>query len=234
MSYCVQCGVELEQSARRCPLCGTPVNTPNCPPAPATEPFFPVRNEEVEPVSRRQLGLLLTAMLASVAICCGLLNLVLHRETWWFLFVAGAAVMLWVWFALPLLLPKPAIWLRLILDVAAVGIYVYLIAIALGGMDWYVNLALPILLGAAIVLPLLSWLLWVRHCSILTSVILVLLSVGLLTVVVELFSDLYLHGAWGPGWSLVVMAVCVGLSVPLIVVQRVPALREEVRRRFHM
>ena len=29
MSYCVNCGVELEKSIRKCPLCNTPVINPN-------------------------------------------------------------------------------------------------------------------------------------------------------------------------------------------------------------
>ena len=29
MSYCVNCGVELEKGAKKCPLCGTEVINPN-------------------------------------------------------------------------------------------------------------------------------------------------------------------------------------------------------------
>ena len=29
MSYCVHCGVELDEQAKRCPLCGTPVVDPS-------------------------------------------------------------------------------------------------------------------------------------------------------------------------------------------------------------
>ena len=51
---------------------------------------------------------------------------------------------------------------------------------------------------------------------------------------VELLIDRYFLGRWQPGWSLVVLTVCAALVIPLIVVRRVPALREEVRRRFHL
>lgn len=50
----------------------------------------------------------------------------------------------------------------------------------------------------------------------------------------ELLIDRYFLGRWQPGWSLVVLTVCAALVIPLIVVRRVPALREEVRRRFHL
>ena len=29
MSYCVKCGVELDEGAERCPLCGTPAWKPD-------------------------------------------------------------------------------------------------------------------------------------------------------------------------------------------------------------
>ena len=120
MSYCVKCGVELDEGAERCPLCGTPAWKPD-----ETEPrYFPTKPAEVPRASRRAAAALLTAMLASVSLCCGLLNLILPTEHPWALYVAGAAVMLWIWFALPMLVRGIPIFFRLTVDVAAIGIYV--------------------------------------------------------------------------------------------------------------
>ena len=118
MSYCVKCGVELDEGAERCPLCGTPAWKPD-----ETEPrYFPTKPAEVPRASRRAAAALLTAMLASVSLCCGLLNLILPTEHPWALYVAGAAVMLWIWFALPMLVRGIPIFFRLTADVAAIGI----------------------------------------------------------------------------------------------------------------
>ena len=43
MSYCVNCGVELDVSAHACPLCGTPVVNPRCPVDETAQPPFPLR-----------------------------------------------------------------------------------------------------------------------------------------------------------------------------------------------
>ena len=52
MSYCVKCGVELDEGAERCPLCGTPAWKPD-----ETEPrYFPTKPAEV-PVSYTHLTL---------------------------------------------------------------------------------------------------------------------------------------------------------------------------------
>lgn len=234
MSYCVNCGVELNPAARECPLCRTPVLNPRCPVDADAPSFFPTRREEVAPVSRREAALLLTAMLLSVAICCTLLNLVFYSDVWWSFFIGGAMAMLWVWFVPPLLSRKLFIWVRLTLDVLAVGVYILLIAIALDGMDWFVGLALPIVAAGVLVIPVLYWIIRTRRCSLLVSAVLVLLALGLFAVLTEFLCDRYLKGVWLPGWSMVVLASCVGLSIPLIIVRRVPSLREEARRRFHM
>ena len=155
MSYCVNCGVELDPGAARCPLCGTPAWKPD-PDAPS---YFPTKPAEVPPASRRAAATLLTAMLASVSLCCGVLNLLLPTERPWSLYVIGAAVMLWIWFVLPMLARRIPIFFRLTADVAAVGVYVFLISIDLSGGAWFRGLALPILGWACVLVFLLSFLL---------------------------------------------------------------------------
>ena len=233
MSYCVNCGVELGKGTKRCPLCGTPVYNPNEIEAPKEPPFFPENRETIAPVSKKELALLLSTMLASVAVCCGLLNLVLWPEAGWWLYIAGAAGMLWLWFVPPLLWRKMPFLLRVAVDMGAVLLYVGVIAWASGSTGWYLRLAMPMLLSAGVLGLLLCGLLKKGH-SILTSAVAVLIGVGLLCAVIEFWVDRFLHGCWSPVWSVIVLAVCVGLSVPLIVVRRVPSMREEVRRRFHL
>ena len=234
MSYCVNCGVELDATASFCPLCHTPVLNPGQPVDEHAPKPFPTQRGEVAPASKRELALLITAMLASVAVCCGVLNLFLNQQRPWSLYVIGAAVMLWIWFVPPLLARGMHLLLRLLLDVAAVGVYVYLISIDLRGHDWYMGLALPIILTGGAIMAALGLLLGKGRRSILSSVTLIIGSVGLFLVGVEVFIDRWLFGRWTPGWSLVVLAVCAALVIPLLVVRHRPALREEARRRFHM
>lgn len=234
MSYCVNCGVELDPTARACPLCRTPVVNPREAVDPSLPPPFPSRRSEVQPVSKKELALLLSVMLASVSLCCGLLNLFfLHSGRPWSLYVIGAAVMFWIWLVPPLLFRGMALWLRLGFDACAVGVYVYLISIDLHGLRWYLGLALPIILtGGAVVMAL--GILLGRGRSILSSVMLMIGAAGVFIMGIELFVDRWIYGAYAPGWSLVVAAVCVALIIPLLIVRYRPALRDEARRRFHM
>ena len=234
MSYCVNCGVELDQTASACPLCQTPVVNPRQGVDTTSPKPFPTERSEVAPASKREVALLLSVMLASVAVCCGVLNLFVRGDRLWSLYLIGGAAMLWLWLVPPLIKRNLPLCARLVLDVGAVAVYVWLISIDLDGGHWYWGLALPIILLLGAVLLALGLLLQKGRRSILTSVTLVIAGIGVLVVGVEAFVDRYLHQAWRPGWSLVVLTVCLALIIPLVVVRRVPALREEARRRFHL
>ncbi len=234
MSYCVNCGVELDDTAQSCPLCHTPVLNPNKPVDMWGPKPFPTEKGEVPPVSRWELALLISAMLLSVSVCCGVLNLFLRPDRGWSLYIIGASVMLWIWFVPPLLLRRMHICLRLGFDVLAIALYVFLISVDLNGSDWYWHLALPIILLGGAILLCLALIFRGGKRSILTTTTLIIGAVGLFLLGVELFVDHFLTGGWQPGWSLIVVTVCVALVIPLVIVRRVPSLREEVRRRFHM
>ena len=234
MSYCVHCGVELDPTAAFCPLCHTPVLDPGQPVDTVSPKPFPTQRGEVAPVSRVEVALLITAMLASVAVCCGVLNLFLHTGRAWSLYVIGAAAMLWLWLTPPLLARRMPLLLRLAVDVGAVLLYVYLISVDLDGRLWFLGLAAPVILWGGAVLLVLGLVLLVYRRSPITTLTILIGSVGVFLLGVEFLVDRWLFHAWQPGWSLVVLVVCVGMVIPLVVIRRVPALREEVRRRFHL
>ncbi len=233
MSYCVNCGVELDPTAEACPLCHTPVYHPRQPIDRESPKPFPTERQEVPLAAKWELAVLISAMLASAAVCCGILNIFL-RAGLWSLYIIGAAVMLWIFLVPPLLRRGLSPVIQLLADVAAVSAYVGAIAWNLHGLGgWYLHIALPVILwlGAellTVMLPLR------RGRSILSTITIIIGAIGVFPVGVELFCDLYFRGVWQPGWSLVVLTIGVALMIPLIVVRRVPSLREEVRRRFHM
>lgn len=234
MSYCVNCGVELGEELKRCPLCGTPVINPNEAGEETAETFFPKRQPDIKPVSKKELALLLSSMFASVALCCGLLNLVLRPDAVWSLYAVGACAMMWIWFVVPLLLRRLPLIAKTAVNSAALALYVFLIAVKLDGMNWFLQIALPIIFFGAAVVILDCVVIRKGRRSILASVVIFLIEIGLMSVVIELTVDYFIRECWSPAWSLIILAVCTGLSVPLLVVRAVPSLREEVRRRFHL
>lgn len=186
MSYCVHCGVELDPTASFCPLCHTPVADPRQPVDTDSPKPFPTRRGEVAPVSKVEVGLLITAMLASVAVCCGVLNLFLHAGRAWSLYVIGAAAMLWLWLVPPLLARGMHLLLRLAVGIGAVLLYVYLISVDLDGRTWFLGLAAPLILWGGAVLLVLGLVLLVYHRSPITTLTILIGSVGIFLLGVEL------------------------------------------------
>lgn len=87
---------------------------------------------------------------------------------------------------------------------------------------------------ACVLVFILSFLLRGGRRSRLSALCLVIGAVGMLAVDIEFCIDRYFHHEWRPGWSLVVLAVCLGLVIPIAIVRHVPTLREEARRRFDL
>ena len=58
--YCVKCGVELADSEKKCPLCGTPVFHPDIPRNLSDPPFPPDRRIRPEDVDRSGILFVLT------------------------------------------------------------------------------------------------------------------------------------------------------------------------------
>ena len=94
--------------------------------------------------------------------------------------------------------------------------------------------ALPIILLLGAIFLFWGLTMGGRQRSTLSSMAIVIGSIGVFAMGVECFVDRFFQGNWSPSWSLIVLAVCLILTIPLIIVRRMPSLREEVRRRFHL
>ena len=79
MSYCVNCGVELDKTCSVCPLCNTRVINPNQPVDTVSPKPYPVNKGYVDSGIRKETAILMAVCLATTAVVCGLLNLLRHR-----------------------------------------------------------------------------------------------------------------------------------------------------------
>ena len=96
MSYCVNCGVKLDDSLERCPLCNTPVINPNEVSCSHSVPPFPKENGQVETVKNKDMAILYSLVLIATGASCGLLNLLAFNSSAWSLYVIGICIILWV------------------------------------------------------------------------------------------------------------------------------------------
>ena len=233
MSYCVNCGVRLDDSLDRCPLCNTPVINPNEVTHREAVPPFPRERGQVEPVKNRDVTLLYSLILIATCLSCGLLNLLVFQATAWSLYIIGACVILWV-AAIPVFLyTRLPIYCSLLLDGLAVSLYEYLITFNTPTKEWFFALALPItalVTALAILTAFLS-----RHvsASFLAMALYIFVEIAALCVAVELLIRRFLSLPLLLTWSAVVLTACAIIAAALITILSRKRLRSAVRRRLH-
>lgn len=234
MSYCVNCGVKLEASLTSCPLCNTPVLNPSqLLPQEKSVPPFPKEKGQVEVVKRNDLAILLSVVLLSTAITCGLLNLLVYNQTLWSLAIIGACIVLWVFMIPFIIYTKLPVYFSVFLDGIVVTIYLYMITWMTPGKGWFIHIAMPITLLITLLAECMAFLLRRFRFSFLFTAVVSFIALALLCVGIELSINLYLHEAVYLTWSAIVLTVCIIIAIALITVISKKRLRNEVRRRLH-
>lgn len=233
MSYCVNCGVELDASLEKCPLCNTPVLNPREISASKPGTPFPQEKGQVEVVKRKDLGILLTTVLAATAVTCGLLNILVFSGSKWSLLVIGVCMLLWVLCVPVVIYPKMNIYAALLLDGLAVILYLYMITFLTDTEHWYWGLAMPIVVLVTCVLEAFTLCICKLPRSILSTTLFFFIGAAVLCVGIELLIDRFLGARLRLTWSAVVLTVCVIISILLITMLSQKRLRNAVRRRLH-
>jgi len=246
MSYCVNCGVELDASAKECPLCNTPVINPRIKAGremsgsrstqgdrQGADAPFPEEKGQVETVNRKDLGILLSMVVLATAVTCGVLNALVFKGVLWSLTVIGACAVLWV-MMIPLVIYKDqSVYVSLFFDGVAVVIYLYMLTYLTGGKDWVWGLGAPITVLVTVIAELFTLCIRRLPRSFLTVALYLFTGLGMLCMGLEILIDRYLEQKIALSWSAVVLTVCVILDIAVITMLSRRHLRDEVRRRLH-
>ena len=233
MSYCVNCGVELEASLKSCPLCHTPVINPM--ELKNVQPDFPYPQEkgQVEVVKRKDLGILITIVLSASALSCGLLNLLVFTRTNWSLLIIGICILLFV-FAFPAVIyTKLPIYLSLLFDGIAIGVYLYMITYLTPSERWFWQLATPIVILVTILVEIFTFLVRKLPVSIISTSLYIFAEAAILCVGIELFIRRFSGSPLRLSWSAVVLTACGIIVAALVTILSKRRLRDEVQRRLH-
>lgn len=233
MSYCVNCGVELEASLVSCPLCHTPVINPNDLPYVKKASPYPEEKGQVEEIKKKDWAILWSVVCSATAITCGLLNFLVFNQNLWSLLVIGVCIILWV-AAVPIIIyTKLPIYVSLLADGIAIGIYLYMITYLTVSDDWFFHLALPIVIAFLCVAELFTLLERRVDHTFLSTAIYLFGGLAVLCVSIELLIDRFLGSDLSLSWSAIVLTVCVIIEIALITIISKRRFRDAVRRRLH-
>lgn len=229
--YCIKCGVELADTEKKCPLCGTGVFHPDVK-QPEGELLYPREQYSPQQVSPWGMRLILIAVfllpLLTVLIC----DLQLSGGVTWSGYVIGALVVCYVTAVLPGWFEKPNPVILVPCDFAVLALYLLYIDMVTPG-SWFMTFAFPVTGFAALVTTAVVTLMRYVRKGRLYIFGGAGIAVGLFMPVMEQF--LYL--SWRVpfiGWSWYPLAAFVLLGGFLIFLAICRPAREMMERKFFL
>ena len=233
MSYCVNCGVKLEDTLQRCPLCNTPVINPSELKKAGLIPPFPVERGETENVKSKDGAILLTVFFATTSICCALLNYLVFNRSLWSIPIIGLCAFFWVVFFPLILFRELPIYAFITMDGFALAGYLYMISFMTDSKVWLTDLALPITALLTALIIIFTFLVRNISSSILSIALYLYILAPLFCIGLELLICLFRDKPLHIVWSAIVLAPCAVVSIVLITILSRKRLREAVRKRLH-
>ena len=229
--YCIKCGVELADSEKVCPLCGTRVFHPDLPCGQGETPYPPDHRPRAEEVSRVGVLFVLTVLFLLPAVVSVLCDWRLSGGIVWSGYVVGGLLLLYVTVVLPLWFKRPNPVIFVPVDFVAIGVYLLYVDLATRG-GWFFSFALPVT-GAAMVLvtAVVTLLRYVPSGTLYTLGGGLILAGGY-AVLVEFLLNVTFHLHDTFLWSFYPLAVCVVLGAMLLVVAVCKPLRRSLHKKF--
>lgn len=233
MSYCVNCGVELHETAVRCPLCNQKVYHPEYIPSENAVPPFPKEKEQVEKIMRKDLGILFSIVFLATGITCGALNFFTFSDSLWSLSVIGACGVLWVMMIPAVIYTRFPYYLYFIFDGAAVALYLFMLAHIADRFKWLYELGVPITVLVTVLSMLLAFCVKNLPRSFLTVGLYTVTAIALLCAGIEILVDRFKDQPVHLSWSALVLTVGVIIDIAIITMLSLRRVRNEVRKRLH-
>lgn len=230
--YCVKCGVELADSEKKCPLCGTPVFHPDIERKPA-EPPFPPDRRHAENVSRVGILFVLTVLFVLPAAICLLCDWRINGGIVWSGYAAGGIALLYILVLLPMWFrhPNPVIFVPV--DFVAIGLYLLYIDLATGG-HWFLSFAFPVTAAIGVLVTAVVALTRYLHAGYLYIYGGGLILGGALAMLIEFLLNLTFQVHETFFWSFYPLVAGVLLGLMLIVIAVCKPLRESLRKKFFL
>lgn len=233
MSYCVNCGVELDVTASACPLCHTKVYNPSQPVATDIPTPYATVKGYTEPVKAKEFTILMSIVLLTTALVCLFLNSLIIQIGHWSYYVAGICAMLWV-FMLPLFFPHKAnIYVQLALNGISIALFLALVSWLHPNNHWYEHIALPIVGLGTILLEIIFLFAIHLKSSMLMKTIISVAAIAVFCIVLEIRIDLHIRETFFLGWSAIVATCAIVIDIALLTIYLLDGLRTEIRRRMH-
>lgn len=230
--YCIKCGVELADSEKTCPLCGTLVFHPDFP-APDGEKPYPVGLQPVQRVSPLGAKFILSMCFLAGLLIPTLCDLQINRCITWSGYVIGALMLSYVWLVLPFWFRRPNPVVFVPCGFCAVAVYLLYISLATSG-GWFLSFGLPVTgFFGAVVTAVVTLVRYLRRGRLYifggTAA-----AIGLFMPVMEWLLTITFPHIPFYGWSFYPLVVLILMGITMIVIAVSRPLRETLERKFFL
>ena len=229
--YCIKCGVELADSEKVCPLCGTRVFHPDLPLPEGEAPYPPDARRRTEEFNRSGLLFILTMLALVPAVICLLCDWRVSGHIVWSGYAAGGILLAYILAVLPLWFRRPNPVIFVPVDFAAILAYLLYIDLATGGR-WFLSFAFPAVGALGLLVSAMVALLRYlpgAHLYIFGGALII---AGGLAVLTEFLINLTFRVHQTFFWSLYPLAAGVLLGVMLLIIAVCKPLRRSLHRKF--
>lgn len=202
MPLCVNCGVELDQGLKICPLCGK-------------DPEIKTEQEQISgnfpsdiillqrKENRRYLWELSGIVAFSGIVGCTIIELLISKGLRWSLFSDVSILTAWVILTLYLFAPKRTLAIYTFLMLTILGAQ-YLMDLIPGSRDWFLPVGLPITVAGFVAAGIIIILYRSVHLKGLNLIASAFILLSGFCVITEIVLDNFLFGVSDLRWSLIV------------------------------
>ena len=231
--YCINCGIELSEGQKICPICQTRVFHPDFK-APDALPTYPRKAFKSEEINIKGLLFIITLLHLIPVVFALILDLNLNGQVDWMGYVVGAVFFVYTCAVFPLWFKRPNPVVFIPCDFAVLACYLCYISFELG-QDWIWSLALPVeAMVFVIVMALVIFLRKLKQGRLYVFGGAFILS-GFFVMVIEQLIHVTRHVEHdGFAWSLYPMVFLAIIGIGLIVIEIVKPFKESLRKIFFL
>lgn len=236
MSYCVNCGVELNSNEKRCPLCSTPVINPNLDSIAHDLPPYPPKSEyTVERKIKHTTALLISVILLVPLLVCPLCDFLATGGISWSLYAIFGITLGWILIVPPILMHHDIVLKCAWIDFISITVFLYWVCrITPKTKGSFEKLSLPIVCVLMILFMLIFVLRKAFKLKPIITTAAVIFEVGIFCVSVDALVNNFISGSIAVSWSLPVLIGCTAAAALLLIISRLTKLKSSIRKRMHI
>lgn len=232
MAYCVKCGVRLEDSEKKCPLCQTVVYHPDLQPVVNAKTPFPKKNEaEVKKMSMRFKLLIATIIILLLTVLTLICDYSINSKIVWSDIAVSSVVFAYCVIFIPLIFQRKDALLYLTIDFLSLLLLQWYIEHTTGGA-WFVGFALPatcsVMLIAAAVIIIKRF---TKASNLLISAVIFILS-GLDCMLIEFLINKAFMDQVKFIWSYYPLITFIIIGLIMFLCDRNQRLKEKLTKKF--